>query len=131
MAFSVRQNVKITEGRNSPRACTSWSSARKPPSATTGLEVGGSIKLQRKSWQVVGIFTSEGSGFESEIWGDYDALAPVFNRAGGYQSLTIRLTDPSKLDAFNTELKTNPNMQLQMASERSTTRSRRARPPTS
>ena len=117
MAFSVRQNVKITEGRNFTPGLYELVVGKKAADRYQGLEVGGSIKLQRKSWQVVGVFTSEGSGFESEVWGDYDALAPVFNRAGGYQSLTIRLADPSTLDAFNTELKANPNMQLQMASE--------------
>jgi putative ABC transport system permease protein len=117
MAFSVRQNVKITEGRQFTPGLYELIVGKKAADRYEGLEVGGSIKLQRKTWQVVGIYTSEGSGFESEIWGDYDALAPVFNRAGGYQSLTIRLADPATLEAFNTELKANPNMQLQMASE--------------
>ena len=117
MAFSVRQNVKITEGRNFTPGLYEVVVGKKAADRYQGLEVGGSIKLQRKTWQVVGIFTSEGSGFESEIWGDYDALAPVFNRSNGYQSLTVRLGDPSTLEAFNTELKANPNMQLQMASE--------------
>ena len=117
MAFSVRQNVKITEGRQFTPGLYELVVGKKAADRYQGLEVGGSIKLQRKTWQVVGIFTSEGSGFESEVWGDYDALAPVFNRANGYQSLTVRLADPSKLEAFNTELKANPNMQLQMASE--------------
>jgi putative ABC transport system permease protein len=117
MAFSVRQNVKITEGRQFTPGLYELIVGKKAADRYQGLEVGGSIKLQRKTWRVVGIYTSEGSGFESEIWGDYDALAPVFNRAGGYQSLTLRLADPSALEAFNTELKANPNMQLQMASE--------------
>ena len=95
MAFSVRQNVKITEGRNFTPGLYELVVGKKAAERYQGLEVGGSIKLQRKTWQVVGIFTSEGSGFESEIWGDYDALAPVFNRADGYQSLTLRLADPS------------------------------------
>ena len=117
MAFSVRQNVKITEGRQFTPGLYELVVGKKAADRYEGLEVGGNIKLQRKTFQVVGIFTSEGSGFESEIWGDYDALAPVFNRAGGYQSLTVRLANPSALEAFNTELKANPNMQLQMASE--------------
>lgn len=117
MAFSVRQNVKITEGRQFTPGLYELIVGKKAADRYEGLNVGGSIKLQRKTWQVVGIYTSEGSGFESEIWGDYDALAPVFNRAGGYQSLTVRLADPSQIEAFNTELKANPNMQVQMTSE--------------
>ena len=117
MAFSVRQNVKIIGRPELHPGLYELIVGKKAADRYQGLEVGGSIKLQRKAWQVVGVFTSEGSGFESEIWGDVDALAPVFNRAGGYQSLTMRLADPSTLDAFNTELKANPNMQVQMASE--------------
>ncbi len=116
-AFSVRQNVKIVEGRQFTPGLYELIVGKKAAERYLGLDVGGTIKVQRKTWQVVGVFTSEGSGFESEVWGDYDALAPVFNRNNGYQSLTLRLADPSTLDAFNKELKTNPNMQVQMASE--------------
>jgi putative ABC transport system permease protein len=117
MAFAVRQNVKLTEGRQFTPGLYELIVGKKAAERYQGLEVGGAIKLARKTWNVVGIFTSEGSGFESEIWGDYDALAPVFNRNNGYQSLTLRLADPATLDAFNTDLKANPNMQVQMASE--------------
>jgi putative ABC transport system permease protein len=117
MAFAVRQNVRVVEGRQFTPGLYELVVGKKAAERYQGLEVGGSVKLQRKTWNVVGIFTSEGSGFESEIWGDYDALAPVFNRTGGYQSLTLRLADPGSLDAFNAELKANPNMQVQMASE--------------
>lgn len=117
MAFAVRQNVRISEGRQFTPGLYELIVGKKAAERYEGLQVGGSIKLQRKSWQVVGIFTSEGSGFESEVWGDIDALVPVFHREGGYQSLTLRLADPSSLEAFNNELKTNPNMQVQLASE--------------
>ena len=39
-----------------------------------GLAVGTSVTLQKRSWQVVGVFDSDGSGFESEIWGDVDVM---------------------------------------------------------
>lgn len=118
MAFTVRQNIRIVEGRNFTPGLYELVVGQKAADRFEGLEVGGSITLRRQRWDVVGIFTSEGSGFESEIWGDIDALQPVFNRTGGYQSLTVRLADPSALQAFDTELKANPNMQVQMARER-------------
>lgn len=116
-AFDVRQNVKVTEGRRFTPGLYEIMVGKKAAERYEGLDVGGTIKLQRKTFNVVGIFTSEGSGFESEIWGDYDALAPVFNRSNGYQSLTLRLADPGALAAFDKDLKANPNMQVQMASE--------------
>jgi putative ABC transport system permease protein len=117
MAFAVRQNYKLVEGRQFTPGLYELVVGQKAADRYEGLQVGGTIKLQRKTWNVVGIFTSEGSGFESEIWGDYDALAPVFNRSNGYQSLTLRMADPGTLEQFNTELKANPSMQVQAQSE--------------
>jgi putative ABC transport system permease protein len=117
MAFQVRQNVRIVEGRNFTPGLYEIVVGRKAAERYQNLQIGGSIKLQRQAWSVVGHFTSEGSSFESEIWGDVDALAPVFNRAGGYQSLTLKLNDPSQIEKFDADLRANPNMQVQMLSE--------------
>jgi putative ABC transport system permease protein len=117
MAFEVRQNVKIVQGRNFTPGLYEVIAGQKAAERYKGLEVGGTIKLQRQAWQVVGIFTSEGSSFESEVWGDVEVMAPAFHRDGGYQSLTVRLADPSALEQFDKELKANPNMQVQMTSE--------------
>ena len=117
MAFQVRQNVKIVAGRNFTPGLYEIIVGQKAADRYQNLEVGGNLKLQRQAWKVVGIFTSEGSSFESEIWGDVDALAPVFNRAGGYQSLTLKLNDSSQIEKFDADLKANPNMQVQMLSE--------------
>jgi putative ABC transport system permease protein len=85
-----------------------------------GLEIGHSISLQRRAWKVVGVFEADGSGFESEIWGDLEVMGPAFNRSNGYSSLTLRLKDPSpaSLDAFNADLKRNPAMQVELIQER-------------
>jgi putative ABC transport system permease protein len=83
-----------------------------------GLEPGSTVVLQRRDWSVVGVFASEGSGFESEIWGDLDAMAPVFGRTGGFQSLTLRLSDPSSLEAFTSDVDENPRLQVEMHQER-------------
>jgi putative ABC transport system permease protein len=83
-----------------------------------GLEIGKSLKLQRKDWKIVGIFTSEGSGFESEIWGDVDVMGPAFDRRGGYQSLTLRLKDPSQFEALASSLANNPQFQVSAKRER-------------
>jgi putative ABC transport system permease protein len=116
MAFVVRRSVQIERGRNFTAGLYELVVGRKA-SERYGLDVGGTLKLQRQTWNVVGVFSADGNGFESEIWGDVDVLGPVFNRGGGYQSLTLRLADPSSLQAFNRDLQRNPNMQVQATSE--------------
>ena len=116
MAFAVRRDVEIARGRNFKPGLYELVVGTKAADRY-GLEVGSSIRLQRQSWEVVGVFSAAGNGFESEIWGDYEVMAPAFNRAGGYQSLTVRLADPSTLEAFNADLQRNPSLQVQMVSE--------------
>src|SRR5205085_7375918 len=64
------------------------------------------------------IFTADGSSFESEIWGDLDAMGSAFNRSGTQNSLTVRLADASTLGGFNRDLKANPRFQLEAKQER-------------
>jgi putative ABC transport system permease protein len=118
MAFKVRQNVRIVEGRNFTPGLYELVVGKKASDRYEGAQVGATIRIQRRTWNVVGVFTSEGSGFESEIWGDVDVMGPAFNRSNGYQSLTVRLKDPSTVAAFDADLQRNPSMQVQMAGER-------------
>jgi putative ABC transport system permease protein len=118
MAFEVRQNVRIVQGRQFTPGLYELVVGKQAAERYEGAQIGATIKLQRRSWQVVGIFSSEGSGFESELWGDVEVMGPAFNRANGYQSLTLRLKDPSTAEAFDADLQRNPAMQVQLQGER-------------
>jgi putative ABC transport system permease protein len=118
MAFKVRSNVRITEGRAFTPGLYELVVGRKAHERYVGLDIGQSIKLQRREWKVVGIFDADGSGFESEIWGDLEVMGPAFNRNNGYSSLTLRLANPAALTAFNADLKRNPAMQVEAKRER-------------
>lgn len=117
-AFDVRTGLRITEGRRFQPGLYEILVGRKLQQRMKGLAVGKSIRLQRKDWTIVGILDAGGSGFESEIWGDVDAMGPAFNRGNGYQSLTLRMRDPLAIRAMNTELQRNPRMQVQAIQER-------------
>ena len=44
-------------------------------------------------------------------------MAPAIGRNGGCESLTVRLTNPALLAAFDKDLRANPQVQLQIDSE--------------
>jgi putative ABC transport system permease protein len=117
MAFAVRQGIHIVQGRNFQPGLYEIIVGRKIFDRMEGMGIGRSIKLQRRNWTIVGVFEAGGSGFESEVWGDVEALGPAFNR-GGYQSVTMRMNDPSSIRAFNDSLSRNPRMQVQAIQER-------------
>ncbi|MGB8889204.1 MAG: ABC transporter permease [Candidatus Korobacteraceae bacterium] len=116
-AFQVRNGVKIVAGRSFTPGLYEVIVGKKIADRVTGLDIGDTISIQKKDWKVVGLFTADGSSFESEIWGDYDAMAPAIGRNGGCESLTLRLTDPKLLPAFDRDIRANPRVQLQIDSE--------------
>jgi putative ABC transport system permease protein len=83
-----------------------------------GLNIGSRVSLMRHEFEVVGVFAAKGSAFESEIWGDFAAMASAFNRPATVNSLTVRLTDPKVLPAFNRDLEANLQYPLTMTDER-------------
>jgi len=117
-AFKVRNSIKIVEGRSFTPGLYEVIVGKKIADRVTGVEIGSTINIQKKLWKVVGYFTADDSSFESEIWGDYDAMAPAIGRNGGCESLTVRLTSPAVLTSFDKDLRANPQIQVQADSER-------------
>ena len=117
-AFKVRNAIKIVEGRSFTPGLFEVIVGKKIAERVDGLDVGSTVNIQRKNWKVVGLFSADDSSFESEIWGDYDAMAPAIGRNGGCESLTVRLTNPSVLASFDKDLRGNPRVQVQADSER-------------
>jgi putative ABC transport system permease protein len=79
-AFKVRNGIKIVEGRMFNPGLFEVIVGKKIADRLQGVDVGSTISIQRKDWKVVGWFTADDSSFESEIWGDYDAMAPAIGR---------------------------------------------------
>ncbi len=115
--FKVRSNVKIVEGRNFTPGLYEAIVGKKIADRVTGLNIGDTFSVQKHNFKIVGLFTADGSSFESEIWGDYDAMAPAIDRNGGCESLTLRLSNPATLVAFDKDVRANPRVQLQIDSE--------------
>ena len=117
-AFVVRNGIRVTEGRAFQPGLYEIVVGRKIFERMEGMTIGGTLTLQRRSWTIVGVFDANGSGFESEVWGDADVMLPAFNRQGGYQSVTLVMQDSSAIRSFNDELQRNPRMQVQAIQER-------------
>ncbi|MBI4586703.1 MAG: ABC transporter permease [Planctomycetes bacterium] len=117
-AFEVRAGLKLKEGRWFTPGLQEVAVGERIQERIAGLDIGSTVNIKKRDWKIVGLFSSGGSGFESEIWGDAEVMAAAFNRQGSCQSLTVRLADPRTLEAFAEELKSDPKMQVQMKEER-------------
>jgi putative ABC transport system permease protein len=61
-----------------------------------GAQLGERIKFGGDLWNVVGIFDAQGSGFDSEIWGDITQISDAFKRSS-FSTVTFRLKNPDDM----------------------------------
>jgi ABC-type lipoprotein release transport system permease subunit len=117
-AFVVRGGVRLTEGRALRPGLAEIIVGERARERVRGLEIGSKVRVQRRDWKVVGVFAADGGAFESEIWGDFDVIAPTFQRGEGQSALVVRLADPGSLEGFDREIRANPQMRLHLVRER-------------
>jgi putative ABC transport system permease protein len=118
MAFKVRRGINVSEGRTFTPGLYEVIVGRKLFDRMVGMGLGRTIRMQRRDWTIVGVFDASGSGFESEVWGDKEAMGPAFGRGAGAQTLTVRMSDPAQIPAFNDQISRDPRMQVQVVQER-------------
>ena len=111
-AFEVRETLKFVEGRRFTPGTREVNVGRLAMGRFKGLTVGSDLKFGSSTWQVVGVFTADDAAFESEVWGDVDVMMPAFQR-NGYQSITVKLGDPSMFDSFKAAVEGDPRLYLQ------------------
>ena len=115
--FDVRGGIRIVRGRVfTPGLAEIVVGAR--IADRFGYQVGTKVKLAKQEWDVVGVFASEGSGFESEVWGDLSVLQEPLKRTGGFQAVVVRLQDPTTLEAFKKTWEEDPQLQVTVQQER-------------
>ena len=116
-AFEIHEALKLVEGRRFTPGAREINVGRLAVGRFKGLTLGSDVKFGSSAWRVVGVFTADDAAFESEVWGDGDLMMPAFQRHG-YQSVTVRLSDPSAFDAFSAALAADPRLDLQPQGER-------------
>ena len=95
-AFQLRPQVKVVQGRMFRWGAREVMAGSGITRRFVGAQIGEKIKFGGDVWTVVGIFEANGSGFESEIWGDLNQIADAFRRSS-FSTVTMRLRDPSDL----------------------------------
>lgn len=98
--FDLRPQVKIIEGKMFNFGIRELIVGSAVTSRFHGAKIGDVVKFAGDSWKIVGVFDSDGSGFDSEMWGDSQALLNAFNRGSAVSSLTLKLDNVNNFEAF-------------------------------
>jgi putative ABC transport system permease protein len=116
--WKFRPEAKLVEGRL-PRAgadeCVIGKAIR---GRFKGLDLGGAFELRKnRSLKVVGVFESQGSSFESEVWADLDIVRSAFGREGVVQSVRARLSDAAQYESFERSIESNRQLGFEVFRE--------------
>jgi ABC-type lipoprotein release transport system permease subunit len=95
-AMQLRPQVRIVEGRMFKWGAREIIVGAGITSRFVGAQIGQQIKFGGDQWTVVGIFDADGSGFDSEAWGDLNQIADAFRRSS-FSTVTFRLKNPDDL----------------------------------
>lgn len=112
-ALAFRPTAKIVEGRAPSPGTDEVMVGSGIYGRFKGLRIGESFEMKKnRPAKVVGVFSDEGSAFESEVWGDLHTMRTAMGRDGYVSSVRVRLDSPSKFDAFKALIEQNRQLGL-------------------
>ena len=82
-----------------------------------GFDLGQEIRFGKYTWKVVGVFSTGGNVFESELWADAKVIQNLYNRGSSYQTVRARIGSPDDLAAINEYLKSEPRLTHEVQTE--------------
>lgn len=107
----LRPQIKITKGRMFNPSLRELIVGKSVSNKFDGVKIGSKIKFAGDFWSVVGIFEDNGSGFESELWGDASQLLNAFNRGSTVSTITLKLDNINNFGKFKTEFNSDKRLQ--------------------
>ena len=116
--LDVRRGVKVSAGRFLTLGTNEVVVGKNAANAYLGLDVCATVRIGCREWLVVRMLDAVGSALDSEVWCDATLLSQAFQRpVGVFQSVTARLIDKTRLEAFASTITTDPRMTSQVDRE--------------
>jgi putative ABC transport system permease protein len=116
-AWTLARPVRITVGRKFTPGLRELIVGKGTRAEFVGLNVGATVSFDGESWPIVGVFDS-GDAHDSEIWGDAQVIGSSYRRGGTVNSLILRLTDASALDALKAAIESDPRLKVSVQTTR-------------
>ncbi len=117
VALAVHRSVKLVEGRMFAASAGEAVVGRGVVGRYLGTRLGDQLEFGRGRWRVVGVFESEGSSFESEVWVDVRQLANDAKRGMPYSSFRLRVADGADAGALVRRIGADPRHALEAQRE--------------
>lgn len=116
--FKLRPEVQLIEGRPPRPGTDEVIIGKQIRGRFRGLELNRSFELRKnRPVQIVGVFTSAGSAYESEVWADLNTVRSCFGREGLVSSVRVHLEGADRFAAFEAAVESDKNLGLEAQRE--------------
>ncbi|MEL7185413.1 MAG: ABC transporter permease [Pseudomonadota bacterium] len=115
--FALREQIEIVEGRMFEPGRNEITVGAGVMREFSGFEVGREIRFGKSTWTVVGVFSTGGSAFESELWADAPTVQSQFQRGSSFQTVRLRLQEPGNVEPIQAFVEADPQLSLDVETE--------------
>lgn len=116
VGMELRPQVKLIQGRMFRPGTSEIITGKATANGFRGTALGETLHFAQRDWQVVGVFDSGRTGFDSEIWGDAEQMMAAFRR-NAYSTMVFRLTDLGHFEQIKALIADDPRLQLDVKPE--------------
>ena len=111
-SLALRPECRIVAGRMFRRGLREIIASRALSKRFQNFTPGAIVHFGRSDWVVVGLFEAGGTAYDSEIWGDYNAVAQDWDRPI-YSSILLRTEGPAASEQIRKRIADDQRINLQ------------------
>ncbi len=115
--LALRERMQIVDGRAFEPGRNEIVVGQGVQREFSGFELGREIRFGKTAWTVVGIFSTGGSAFESELWADAPTVQTQFQRGSSYQTVRVALETPGDVEPIRAFIDSDPQLNLDVDTE--------------
>lgn len=115
--FALRDRVDVVAGRMFEPGTNEILVGQGVIDQFAGFDLGQEVTFGKTRWSVVGVFSTGGTAFESELWADARLVQDLFNRGNSFQTMRIRLSEPGNVEGITELIENDPRLILDVDTE--------------
>ena len=115
--FDLRENIEIVAGRMFESGRNEIVVGEGVQRSFDGFELGREMRFGKTTWRVVGIFSTGGSAFDSELWADAPTVQSQFQRGSSFQTMRLRLAETGNVEPLQQFVDQDPRLVLDVQTE--------------
>jgi putative ABC transport system permease protein len=117
-ATEVRDGFRMVAGRMLESGTNEVIVGRGTFAQFGNVDLGREVRWGSHTWRVVGVFSTDGSVAESEVWADLPVMQALFRRGNSVQVVRARLESPQAIGRVRRSLEADPRVNVTVRSER-------------